>query len=133
MANLDIESAKSNWPQYIAAAVGTALISGGVSFQTHNATEGADKAAIERIERELSELDDLDDELDELRALQREETRERSRMIREAIRDMRQEIRRYAGSGGGLETSLTDYYMMEAPAAAMEDAPAVELESPEPE
>ena len=130
MANFDIESAKSNWGQYLTAAVGTALISGGVSFQTHNATEGADRAAIERIERELAELDDLDDELDELRALQREETRERSRMIREAIRDMRQEIRQYATSGGGYEAAVTDYYMLEAPAMA-EEAPEVEAQEPE--
>ena len=136
------ESSPSN--RMSALFVGALALLGGSGAGTaiqfspiHQDGEARDVSAIERrideIARELSELDDLDDELANLKALQREETRERSRMIREVIRDMRQEMRLYAGSSGGVESSAMDYYMMEAPAAAMEEVPDIVLESPEPE
>ncbi len=126
------EAAKKNWVQVAALGAMTALLSGGVSMTSHNATEGAEKAAIERIERELAELDDLDDELDDLRQRQREETRERARMIREVIRDLRREMNDIR-AGVTVASNPADYYLYDAPAAAMEAAPTiVEFEEAEP-
>jgi len=84
---------------------------------------------IKRLEREIADLgelerevEDLEDQIDDLKTKLREETKDRARIVREVVSNFNREIN-YLRQSYGYTTSSTvgsEYYMLEAPAAAME-------------
>lgn len=111
-----------NWSQIAGVALAAVLTGGGASLGVNRFQEDGHSQEVQELQREI----------DTLKQLQREESRERSRMIRELRRDIMTELRL---AGYSVDTSMVEYYSLEPAADAMEalDEAAEDLEPVEPE